>query len=44
VAKYVVSVVLPEKRFLTFGEAANYVDTILAQSPDAVIEVANDKQ
>jgi hypothetical protein len=42
-AKYTVSVVLLEKKFLTFTEASNYVEQILQQSPDAVVSVDNDR-
>jgi hypothetical protein len=38
-AKYGVSVVLLEKQFLTFAEAAQHVETIINFEPTAIIEI-----
>lgn len=42
-AKYTVTTIVPEKKFLTFEEAVAYAETILGTSPEAIIDVTNDR-
>jgi hypothetical protein len=41
-AKYVVSVVLPEKKFATLQLAFEYAVSVTATSPEAIVSITNE--